>query len=58
MDTKTLGNVPCVRKSLVEEHGCELLRAGGNHSVFVNRATGKTSTVPRHGVRPLPAKRA
>lgn len=39
------------RRALVrhlEEHGCELLREGGNHSVFVNRATRKTSTVPRH----------
>jgi len=25
-------------------HGCDLLREGGNHSVFVNRVT----TVPRH----------
>ena len=29
-------------------HGCELLREGGNHSVYVNRATHKVSTVPRH----------
>jgi mRNA interferase HicA len=29
-------------------HGCELLREGGSHSVFVNRAALKTSTVPRH----------
>jgi len=39
------------RRALVrhlEEHGCELLREGGNHSVFVNRSTRKTSTVPRH----------
>ncbi len=27
---------------------CELLREGGKHSVFVNRAAGKVSTVPRH----------
>jgi mRNA interferase HicA len=26
----------------------QLLREGGNHSVYVNRAAGKTSTVPRH----------
>ena len=29
-------------------HGCELLREGGSHSVYVNRAAMKTSTVPRH----------
>jgi predicted RNA binding protein YcfA (HicA-like mRNA interferase family) len=32
----------------LEAHGCELLREGGNHSVFVNRSVGKASTVPRH----------
>ena len=39
------------RKALVrhlEEHGCELLREGGRHSIFVNRALGRTSSVPRH----------
>ncbi len=30
------------------EHGCQLLREGGRHSVYVNRSTGKASTVPRH----------
>ena len=28
--------------------GCELLREGGNHSVYVNRVAGKATTVPRH----------
>ena len=32
----------------LEQHGCELLREGGNHSVYVNRAARKSSTVPRH----------
>jgi mRNA interferase HicA len=32
----------------LEAHGCQLLREGGSHSLFVNRAPGKTSTVPRH----------
>jgi predicted RNA binding protein YcfA (HicA-like mRNA interferase family) len=32
----------------LEAHGCELLREGGNHSVFVNRRTRKATTVPRH----------
>jgi len=31
-----------------ERHGVQFLREGGNHSVYVNRAAGKTSTVPRH----------
>lgn len=29
-------------------HCCELLREGSRHSVMVNRAVGKTTTVPRH----------
>lgn len=32
----------------LEAHGCELLREGGNHSVYVNRAKRKTTAVPRH----------
>ena len=39
------------RRDLVhhlEEHGCELLREGGNHSVYINRSARKVSTVPRH----------
>ena len=32
----------------LEQHGAEFLREGGNHSVYVNRAKGKSSTVPRH----------
>jgi len=32
----------------LQQHGCVLLREGGKHSVFVNRATRKTTTVPRH----------
>jgi predicted RNA binding protein YcfA (HicA-like mRNA interferase family) len=32
----------------LETHGCQLLREGANHSVYVNRAKGKASTVPRH----------
>jgi predicted RNA binding protein YcfA (HicA-like mRNA interferase family) len=32
----------------LEKHGCEFLREGGNHTVYVNRAAKKTSTVPRH----------
>ena len=39
------------RRALVrhlEQHGCELLREGANHSIFVNRPASKTSAVPRH----------
>lgn len=32
----------------LEHNGCELLREGANHTVYVNRAARKTSTVPRH----------
>ena len=32
----------------IEAHGCELLREGTHHSVYVNRSARKTSTVPRH----------
>jgi len=32
----------------LHDHGCELLREGGNHSIYVNRATRKSSSVPRH----------
>ena len=39
------------RRDLVrhlESHGCEFLREGENHTVFVNRRTRKSTTVPRH----------
>ena len=32
----------------LSRHHCELLREGGKHSVFVNRTSGKASSVPRH----------
>ena len=32
----------------LEAQGCRLLREGARHSVFVNRAAGKATTVPRH----------
>jgi predicted RNA binding protein YcfA (HicA-like mRNA interferase family) len=38
------------RRALVhhlEQHGCRLLREGGNHSIFVSPAD-RTSSVPRH----------
>jgi len=32
----------------LEQNGCELLREGGKHSVYINRAARRVSTVPRH----------
>jgi predicted RNA binding protein YcfA (HicA-like mRNA interferase family) len=32
-----------------ERHGCEFLREGGAHTIYVNRAAGKATTIPRHG---------
>jgi predicted RNA binding protein YcfA (HicA-like mRNA interferase family) len=39
------------RRDLVrhlESNGCELLREGARHTVYVNRTNRKVSTVPRH----------
>jgi mRNA interferase HicA len=32
----------------LEQHGCEFMREGGNHTVYVNRATQTVSAIPRH----------
>lgn len=32
----------------LEKQGCEFLREGGSHTVFVNRRTRKATTIPRH----------
>jgi len=32
----------------LEQNGCEFLREGSNHAIYVNRAKGKASSVPRH----------
>ena len=32
----------------LEHHGAEFLREGGSHTIYVNRAKGKVSAVPRH----------
>ena len=32
----------------LREHGCELLREGGRHSIFYNPRNNRTSSVPRH----------
>jgi mRNA interferase HicA len=39
------------RKALIrhlENHGCEFFREGKKHTVYVNRTTHSSSTVPRH----------
>jgi mRNA interferase HicA len=39
------------RRALIrhlQEHGCELLREGSRHSVYVNRAAKAATSVPRH----------
>ena len=32
----------------LQDNGCALLREGGNHTIYVNRAKGKVSSLPRH----------
>ena len=39
------------RKDLIrhlEAHGCELLREGGSHTIYINRASRVSSSIPRH----------
>lgn len=32
----------------LEKNGCEFLREGGQHTVYVNRKEKKVTTIPRH----------
>jgi predicted RNA binding protein YcfA (HicA-like mRNA interferase family) len=32
----------------LEKEGCEFLREGGSHTVYVNRKAKRVSTIPRH----------
>ena len=32
----------------LEAQGCEKLREGGNHTIYVNRLRRKASSIPRH----------
>lgn len=32
----------------VERYGCEFLREGDNHTIYVNRSARKSSSIPRH----------
>ncbi|MEW6114677.1 MAG: type II toxin-antitoxin system HicA family toxin [Thermodesulfobacteriota bacterium] len=39
------------RRDLVQDpgnYGCEFFREGSKHTVYVNRAAGKSATIPRH----------
>jgi mRNA interferase HicA len=31
----------------MQAHGCQLLREGANHSIWVNPATGRKESIPR-----------
>ena len=33
----------------LERNGCQLLREGGRHTVYVNRSAKRSSAIPRHG---------
>lgn len=35
-------------KKYLLRNGCEFLREGGNHSIYVNRSNNKVSSIPRH----------
>ena len=35
----------------LEKQGCEFLREGGNHTIYVNRRAQKSSAIPRHRER-------
>jgi predicted RNA binding protein YcfA (HicA-like mRNA interferase family) len=32
----------------LEVHGCQFLREGGKHTIYVNRSVRTTSAIPRH----------
>ena len=39
------------RRALLDHlkaHGCEFLREGSRHTMYVNRAASRSSAVPRH----------
>ena len=41
----------------LRQHGCVVLREGGNHTVFVNETTGRVAAVPRHAEIKMPTVR-
>lgn len=32
----------------IEAHGCEFLREGDNHTIYINRLAQRVSSIPRH----------
>ena len=32
----------------LETHGCQFVREGGNHTVYINPVARKVSAIPRH----------
>ncbi len=32
----------------LKSHGCEFLREGSRHTMYVNREEGRASSIPRH----------
>lgn len=39
------------RRALLDHlktHGCEFLREGSRHTMYVNREAGRSSAIPRH----------
>ena len=32
----------------LETYGCEFLREGGRHTIYVNRAAQRSTSIPRH----------
>lgn len=32
----------------LETYGCEFLREGGKHTIYINRSTQKSTSIPRH----------
>ena len=32
----------------LKKNGCQFLREGSNHTIYVNRASKKVSSIPRH----------
>lgn len=32
----------------LQQHGCRLLREGGEHSIWENPANGRRTSIPRH----------
>ncbi|HVE72629.1 MAG TPA: type II toxin-antitoxin system HicA family toxin [Thermoanaerobaculia bacterium] len=41
----------------LRQHGCTVLREGGNHTVFVNETSSRVTAVPRHNEIKTPTVR-